>query len=71
MPDLGELAYGIGGVDTFSKLGVPVPPGDGAGLPSNCPPGACKKYQGFKSFFSQVYDKLKNVIKAIIEAILH
>jgi len=42
VPDLGELAYGIGGVDTFSKLGVPVPPGDGAGLPSNCPPDACK-----------------------------
>jgi len=40
VPDLGELAYGIGGVDTFSKLGVPVVPGDGAGLPSNCPPDA-------------------------------
>lgn len=47
MPDLGELAYGIGGVDTFSKLGVPAVPGDGADLPSNCPPDACmKRYEG-------------------------
>lgn len=43
MPDLGELAYCTGGVDTFSKLGVPVVPGDGADLPSNCPPDACKE----------------------------
>lgn len=40
--DLGELAYGIGGVDALSKEVDPeIPEGDGADLPINCPPGTC------------------------------
>jgi hypothetical protein len=43
-----DSAYGIGGVNTPSKLGVHVVPGDGAGLPCNYPPDACKQYEGNK-----------------------
>jgi hypothetical protein len=61
VPDLGELAYGIGGVDTFSKLGVPAVPGDGADLPS--PPDACMNITHLKRIhIGDCYSQFSNKI---------
>ena len=65
MSDLGQLAYGIG-VNTLSKLGVPVVLSDGASLPSNYPPDACKYYEG-NEFETET--KILNIYPSLVIAI--
>lgn len=56
VPDLGELAYAIGGVEALSK--ETALDGDGTDLPINCPPAVCNQLTSEMACKKEVVNKM-------------